>query len=87
MSGYLLRLIYYIVIAFVIGTIAQLITGYHKHRTFTTLILGFAGVIVGDFLSNHFNLPDIYFFGISIFWSILGAIIFILLFRLIRGKW
>jgi uncharacterized membrane protein YeaQ/YmgE (transglycosylase-associated protein family) len=87
MSGQILRIVYYLVVAFVIGTAAQYITGYHKQRVFTTFVLGFIGVIAGDFIASHFSLPDLYFFGISILWSIFGAVVFVLLFRIIRGQW
>ena len=89
MSGLLLRLVYYLVIAFFIGTAAQLITGYRRHRIFTTFIIGFIGVMAGDFIANHFHFPHIVpqVFGISLVWSVLGAVVFILVFRLIRGRW
>jgi len=87
MPGYILRIIYYLVLAFAIGTLAQMATGYRKRRLFTTFVLGFIGVFIGDFVANRFNLPDFYIFGFAMIWSILGAVIFILLFRLIRGEW
>jgi uncharacterized membrane protein YeaQ/YmgE (transglycosylase-associated protein family) len=87
MSVYLLRILYYLVVAFVIGTVAQYLTGYSKHRIFTTFILGFIGVMAGDMVSYYFHLFDYKFFGISMMWSILGAVVFVLIFRFIRGKW
>jgi len=88
MSDRLLLLVYYILIAFVIGTVAQVITGYHKRRTLTTLILGFIGVVAGDIAAKRFHLFDpLYFFDISVGWAIVGAVLFILVFRLIRGRW
>ncbi|HDS30189.1 MAG TPA: hypothetical protein ENN67_04010 [Firmicutes bacterium] len=88
MSGIWLQLAYYLVLAFIIGTLAQLITGYQKRKLITTLVLGFIGVFAGDRLTRLFKisfLPRV--FDIDIFWSILGAIVFILAFRLIRGRW
>lgn len=88
MSGHLLRLFYYVVVALGIGYLAQLITGYRKQRIFTTFILGLLGVLAGDFAAYRLGLPpDWFIFGISVVWSIAGAVIFILLFRLIRGSW
>lgn len=87
MQGYILRIVYYLVIAFVIGTAAQYATGYRKQRVFTTFVLGFIGVIAGDFVASRFGLIDFTYFGISIGWSILGAVVFVLIFRLIRGQW
>lgn len=87
MSGYLLRILYYLVVAYVIGTAAQYLTGYRKQRVFTTFIIGFIGVVAGDLVAYHFHLFDFQFFGISIIWSILGAVVFVLIFRLIRGQW
>ncbi|MFH1675890.1 MAG: hypothetical protein ABIC40_02610, partial [bacterium] len=82
-----LRLLYYLIIAFVIGTVAQILTGYNKRRTLTTLILGFVGVVAGDVASAKLHLPLIIYpvFGISIVWSIVGAVIVILIYRLFRG--
>jgi uncharacterized membrane protein YeaQ/YmgE (transglycosylase-associated protein family) len=88
MSGSWLQLLYYLVIAFVIGTIAQILTGYQKRKIFTTLVLGFIGVICGDLVARYLNvgfLPKI--FGIDIFWSTVGAVVFILAYRVIRGRW
>ena len=89
MSGLLLILLYYLVIAFFVGTVAQLVTGYQKRRTFTTFILGFIGVVAGNYLAYHLRLPHIIppFFSVSLVWSVAGAVIFILAFRLIRGRW
>ena len=87
MSAQIHLLVYYLVLAFIIGTAAQLVTGYSKRRLFTTLILGFLGVAAGDFVSKYFGFWDFYIFGISIIWSIAGAVLIILLFRLIRGRW
>jgi uncharacterized membrane protein YeaQ/YmgE (transglycosylase-associated protein family) len=87
MPGYFLRILYYLVVAFAIGTVAQYATGYSRQRIFTTFILGFIGVMAGDFVAYHFHLFDFRFFGISIMWSLLGAVVFVLLFRLVRGQW
>jgi len=89
MREFFLRLLFYLVIAFVIGTVAQILTGYNKRRTLTTLLLGFVGVVAGDFISVKFHLPQIIIpiFGISIVWSIVGAVIVILVYRLLRGHW
>jgi len=78
-----------IVIALVVGTIAQLVTGYRKHRIFTTLVLGLIGVFIGNYAAYRFHLPHMYmyFFDVSIFWAIVGAVLFIVVFRLIRGRW
>ncbi|HEX9744019.1 MAG TPA: hypothetical protein VGB30_01195, partial [bacterium] len=81
MSGILVRLTYYVVIAFLIGTVAQLVTGYNKRRFFTTTFLGFIGVWLGNWIATYFHwrtlLPQ--FFGISIEYSILFSIAFILI--------
>ena len=89
MSGWLVRFLFYLILAFVIGTAAQIFTGYHKRRILTTLVLGFIGVYAGDLTAQYFRLPSILppIFGISLLWSILGAILFILAFRLLRGRW
>jgi uncharacterized membrane protein YeaQ/YmgE (transglycosylase-associated protein family) len=89
MSGHLVRILFYLILAFVVGTAAQIITGYHKRRVLTTLILGFVGVFAGDFIAQHFRFPHILppVFGVSLVWSIVGAILFILAFRFLRGRW
>jgi len=83
------RVLYYLIIAFAIGTIAQLVTGYHKHRIFTTFIIGFVGVLAGDWFAHTLRLRHIIppFYGVSLVWSIVGAVLFIMLFRLVRGRW
>ena len=89
MSGQILRVVYYLVLAFAIGTLALAITGYRKRPVLTTLILGFIGVASGDFLANRLHLPGIVpqVFGISILWSIVGAVIFIAAYNLLKGRW
>jgi len=91
MGSILLRLLYYLVIAFFVGTVAQYITGYHRQRVFSTFLLGFVGVILGDFFSYRLNLPPhhawFFFFGISIPWSLIGAVLVVLVYRLLRGRW
>jgi uncharacterized membrane protein YeaQ/YmgE (transglycosylase-associated protein family) len=88
MSGWFLRLIYLLVLAFIIGSLAQMITGYRKRPVITTFVLGFIGVVVGDFAAKTLHLPWIIppIFGIAIFWSIIGSVVFILLFALLRGR-
>lgn len=88
MPGTGLQIVYYFVIAFAVGTVAQLVTGYRKRTLLTTMVLGFIGVVCGDLFAKkaHFLIqPKV--FDISIFWSIAGAVLFILAYRLIRGKW
>jgi len=89
MSGKTVLFIWYLVLAFIIGTLAQILTGYQKRALLTTFIIGFIGIWLGDWLGNHFALPSILprFFGISIFWALLMSIGFIILYRFIRGRW
>ena len=87
MSGQWLRILYYLVIAFVIGTAAQILTGYRRRPLLTTLALGFIGVIAGDLIADRLHLPHlISVFDISIVWSTLGAVIFIVAFQALQEK-
>ena len=86
-SGNILLILYYIAVAFLVGTVAQVVTGYNKRRLFTTFVLGFIGVMIGDLVARRFGLPDFHIIGISVLWSIACAVLFIVLFRLIRGRW
>jgi uncharacterized membrane protein YeaQ/YmgE (transglycosylase-associated protein family) len=89
MSGLFLRLLYYLILAFAIGTLAQVVTGYRKRPMFSTLVLGFIGVFLGDHIPGWFHVPHIIppVFGISLLWSILSAVALILAYRLLRGRW
>jgi uncharacterized membrane protein YeaQ/YmgE (transglycosylase-associated protein family) len=88
MSGSFLQFAYYLVLAFIIGTLAQVVTGYKKRPLITTLVLGFLGVWAGDFLAFRLHFPHIIppVFGISLVWSTVGATLFILGYGLLRGK-
>jgi uncharacterized membrane protein YeaQ/YmgE (transglycosylase-associated protein family) len=80
------------IIAAVSGMIAQAITGYSLGGCLVSTAIGFIGAIIGQWLAKAAGLPSLYTLTIDgepfpVVWSILGAVIFVLIIGLItRGR-
>jgi uncharacterized membrane protein YeaQ/YmgE (transglycosylase-associated protein family) len=80
-----------LLIAAIVGTIAERLVGYSGGGFLVTIALGFIGAVLGTWLAQRFNLPELLTLdvgGVSfpIIWAIIGAALFVAVISLIaRG--
>ena len=94
----LIEFIILLVIAAVVGLIAQSLTRYWRGGLVLAIILGFLGAFVGTWLSRRLGLPELLTVSIGgvsfpIVWAIIGAILLVGIVSLFtrgggfRGRW
>lgn len=69
-------------VAAVVGVLGQLLAGYSRGGLLGSIVLGFAGAVIGTWAARTFRLPIIYTLytggmAIPIVWAILGAALFV----------
>jgi uncharacterized membrane protein YeaQ/YmgE (transglycosylase-associated protein family) len=79
-----------LVIAAVCGALGQAIAGYTMGGLLVSIAVGFIGALLGTWLANQFNLPELFSVTVDgqafpIVWSIIGATLFALLISLLRS--
>ncbi|MCI0471915.1 MAG: GlsB/YeaQ/YmgE family stress response membrane protein [Candidatus Aminicenantes bacterium] len=83
----LIRFLILLFIAFVCGSVGARIAGSGGKGCFTSIILGFIGALIGSWLSGKLGIDDLlYFKNIPVFWSIIGAAVFVAVINLISGS-
>ncbi len=75
-----MELIALLVIAGVTGSIAQSLVGISRGGCFISILVGFIGAIVGQWVGNYLNLPTVWIIKIGemdfpVFWGLIGAVI------------
>jgi uncharacterized membrane protein YeaQ/YmgE (transglycosylase-associated protein family) len=91
----LAELVIVLIIAAVIGLIAQSLAGYWRGGLLLAIVLGFVGALVGTWLSRRLGLPELLTVSVGgvnfpIVWAIIGAALLIGLVSLAgrgRGRW
>jgi uncharacterized membrane protein YeaQ/YmgE (transglycosylase-associated protein family) len=86
----LLELIVYFVIAGVCGAVARAIAGGTGRGFFFSVLLGFAGAIVGSWFARQFHLSPLIVVTIDrhpfpIVWSIVGGLVLVAIAHVLRG--
>jgi uncharacterized membrane protein YeaQ/YmgE (transglycosylase-associated protein family) len=79
-----------LVIAAICGALGQAIAGYTMGGLLVSIAVGFIGALLGTWLANQFNLPELFTVTVDgqpfpIVWSIIGATLFALLISLFRS--
>jgi uncharacterized membrane protein YeaQ/YmgE (transglycosylase-associated protein family) len=79
-----------LVIAAICGALGQAIAGYTMGGLLVSIAVGFIGALLGTWLANQFNLPELFSVTVDgqafpIVWSIIGATLFALLISLFRS--
>ncbi len=65
-------------IASIIGAIGARLAGARAYGCLTSIVLGLVGALIGNWLSRELQIHDfLYYQSIPIFWSIVGAAIFV----------
>jgi uncharacterized membrane protein YeaQ/YmgE (transglycosylase-associated protein family) len=78
-------------IAGICGSIGQSIAGYSKGGCIVSIVVGFIGALLGSWISEKMNLPellDITIGGSSfpVIWSIIGSVIFVVIVGLLTNQ-
>jgi uncharacterized membrane protein YeaQ/YmgE (transglycosylase-associated protein family) len=92
----LVELILLLLIAAVVGLIAQSLAGYWRGGLLLAIVLGFVGSLVGTWLARRLGLPELLTVSIGgvtfpIVWAIIGAVLLVGLVGLVGrgggGRW
>ncbi|HZW39972.1 MAG TPA: GlsB/YeaQ/YmgE family stress response membrane protein [Ignavibacteriaceae bacterium] len=80
-----------LIIAGIVGSIGESITGYSRGGCFVSIAVGFIGALLGSWMAKKFNLPEIFQLSVGkvafpIIWAIIGAIVFTLILRLLTPR-
>lgn len=93
----LVELLILLVIAGICGVVAEWIVGFSPGGFVVSIVVGLIGAYLGSWLAGQLNFPSLLpvaAFGLSssigllnfdIIWSILGAIVLLLIISLVRG--
>jgi uncharacterized membrane protein YeaQ/YmgE (transglycosylase-associated protein family) len=87
----LFELLILLVIAAIVGLIAQSLIGYRGGSGLVTVALGFIGAVFGTWLARRMGLPEFFTIRVGdidfpIIWAIIGAILFVAVVALsVRG--
>ena len=70
-----------LLIAGICGSIGQSLAGYSHGGCFLSIIVGFIGALLGEWIARKFSLPHFFVVNIGgsnfpVVWSILGSLIF-----------
>lgn len=73
-----------LLIAGICGSIGQSIAGYSGKGCVVSIVIGFIGALLGSWLSEKLNLPELFNITIGgspfpVIWSIIGSVIFVVI--------
>ncbi len=76
-----------VVVALVAGLIAESVVGDSRRNPLFTLLVGFIGAIVGAIIARAADLPRLISIGgLPVIWTIIGAIIVVFVWHLVRPE-
>jgi uncharacterized membrane protein YeaQ/YmgE (transglycosylase-associated protein family) len=90
----LLELLLLLLIAGICGAIAEMVVGFSPGGFLVSIIVGLLGAFLGSWLAGQLGLPSVLAisagaagggFTFDVVWSILGAIVLLLVISLVRG--
>lgn len=87
----LLELLVMLVVAAIVGSLGQALSGYYLGGCLISIIVGFIGAFIGAWLADALNLPELLVISIDgepfpIVWSVIGAAIFALVVGLLTPR-
>jgi uncharacterized membrane protein YeaQ/YmgE (transglycosylase-associated protein family) len=79
-----------LLVASICGSVAMALGGFSRSGCFVSIAVGFVGAMIGMWLGRTFALPELFLLEIGnvrfpIAWSIIGAVIFVVVFRLLTS--
>lgn len=80
-----------LLVAGLCGSLAQALVGYSHGGCLVSVALGFIGALLGTWLANVLNLPDLFVLRVGerpfpILWSIIGGSLFAALLQFVRRR-
>ena len=86
----LIELVVFLIIAGIVGSIAEFVVGFGRGGFLVAIIVGLAGALIGTWLAHQFHLPVILPIRvgtqtIEVVWSILGSLVLVAFLSLLRG--
>lgn len=88
----LINIIILLVIAAICGGIGQSIAGYSLGGCLVSIVVGFIGAIIGQWMAAKFDLPEFFVLhvagkSIPVVWTIIGSTVFALIVGMVsRGR-
>jgi uncharacterized membrane protein YeaQ/YmgE (transglycosylase-associated protein family) len=78
-----------LIIAAICGSIGQALAGYSLGGCLVSIVVGFIGALIGEWLSVKLALPAVFVIHIQgesfpVIWAIIGSVVFTLIMGLIR---
>ncbi len=78
----LFNLIILLIIAGICGALGQAVSGFSRGGCLVSIVIGFIGALIGNWLSRELSLPEPFLIHIGttsfpILWSIIGAALFV----------
>ena len=75
-----------ILIAALIGALAQLLVGYTRGGCLMSLLVGLVGALLGSWIASLLRMPPLLVFGgVDVIWTLIGSAVFILILSLVMG--
>src|SRR3990172_13316007 len=76
-----------VLVALVAGLIAESVVGESRRNPLFTIVVGFVGAIVGAIIARTADLPRLITLGgLPVVWTIIGAIIVVFVWHLVRPE-
>jgi uncharacterized membrane protein YeaQ/YmgE (transglycosylase-associated protein family) len=77
-----------LLVAAICGAVAEAIVGFSPGGLLVSTGVGLVGAYIGVWLAGTLSLPRLIGFGgLDLGWTILGAMLFLFVVGLIRGRW
>ncbi|HKB85790.1 MAG TPA: GlsB/YeaQ/YmgE family stress response membrane protein [Ignavibacteriaceae bacterium] len=86
-----LEIIILLIIAGISGSIGQALVGFSSGGCFLSIAVGFIGALIGTWLANKMNLPELFVINVGevsfpVVWAIIGAVVFTAILSLITPR-
>jgi uncharacterized membrane protein YeaQ/YmgE (transglycosylase-associated protein family) len=87
----LMGLLLLLAVAAICGAIGQALVGYSAGGCLVSLVVGFVGALLGQWLAGQLGLPQVFVLNIDgqpfpVVWAIVGSAILVLIISLLTGR-